>query len=411
MPLLSKRLLNTDMPLINKVGQLVQQVESTTHQRVTSLVQGMVYFAPPESCAEVLQDTLKHEKFLHQYCEHDFGMRVLREALIQKVETENKLMDHSVIVTQGANQGFSSVVNALCDPDDECVIFSPYYFNHLMALQMANVKPLIIDTKIQNKYLPEVQDFEKLQQSIDSGDNRIKMIVVTTPCNPTGTVFPKDLLEYISDFCKKNSIWLVCDETYEYFIFDESVPHHTPVGSHIIHLYSFSKAYGLMGWRVGYIVYDRNLIELQTSLHKYQDTVPISSPVPSQIMALQALKEGKQWAMKQINTLVQNREYLWEALSPYPTSVRTTGAMYYFAQFPCFANRKDVTIDEEWQVIQWLIKKYRIAVLPGSAFGYNGYFRVSYANINAEQCEQAAKRLELALRDLSLPDLDLQKFD
>jgi aspartate/methionine/tyrosine aminotransferase len=416
---LSNRMFQTDMPMINKVGDTILRVkqmnDSNKEFQVSNLVQGMVYWGPPERCIQKMREQIASPE-LHKYCEHDFGTRALIDAIQQKIESENGLKDHQVIVTAGANQGFASVVCACCDPGDHCVIFSPYYFNHLMAIQMSNAKPFIIETSVHNNYLPTMEDFDKLQQQIDSGSLQLKMIVVCNPCNPTGAVYTPELLECISNFCKRNQIWMVCDETYEYFIFNElneKFRHYTPVGSHIIHLYSFSKAYGLMGWRVGYIAYhNANAPQLTSHLHKYQDTVPICCAVPSQFMALEALKIGKEYALTQIDTLRKNREYLWKALSPYRNSALTHGAMYFFAQFPNFVGRESnsISLEEEFKVIEWMIRKHQVAVLPGSAFGMTGYFRVSYANVNNEQCKRAAKCIENALRELATyPDLNLDE--
>jgi len=405
---------NTDMPMIGKVGELIRSVKAEQgNVSIDTLVQGVVHWGPPKSATAALVQEAPQNPDVHRYCEHDFGTFVLRSALLEKLETENYLKEHSVIVTAGANQGFASIVNACCDPDDEAVIFAPYYFNHMMALQMSNVKPLVVQTRVENGYLPVKEDFDVLQEQIDAGQRKIRMIVVCNPCNPTGAVFPESLLERISQFCRKNHIWMICDETYEYFVFNDDEgatenKHYTPVGSHIIHLYSFSKAYGLMGWRVGYIAFDAmENPDLTVHLHKFQDTVPISCGVPSQFMALMALKEGKPYAMSQINTLIKNREYVWEVMKHYPNTVKTFGAMYLFAQFPNFVGRGNVTVEEEWKVIQWLVRKHRVAVLPGSAFGVNGYFRVSYANLSNEQCKKAAESMSRALQELASGNFDL----
>lgn len=167
---LSQRIRDTDMPMINKIGGIISEVnqslqqshamkENTNptassnnnddHNVVYSLCQGMVYFKPPEQALQtLLQDQLMNScnpsgsefRFIHNYCEHDFGRRVVRDKVKEKLQKINKLENVEVVLTSGANQGFVSVLLSLCDVGDSCLLFGPYYFNHFMALQMFGVK-------------------------------------------------------------------------------------------------------------------------------------------------------------------------------------------------------------------------------------------------------------------------------
>ncbi|KAL0487339.1 aromatic aminotransferase [Acrasis kona] len=231
------------------------------------------------------------------------------------------------------------------------------------------------------------------------------MIVVTNPSNPTGAVCSKELLDEISQICLDNNVWLVLDETYEYFMFDDAT-HYSPRGDHILHLYSFSKAFGLAGWRVGYIAYPKSNQTLELSLGKYQDTVPICCSSASQRMALECLRADgieKVYTTKMINTLKANRDLVWDAMSLLPDKVKSKGAIYMWGRFPNFSQqtREQVTAEQEWKVIEWLIKKHHIAVLPGSCFGEPGSFRVSFSNLNQQDCEKAAASLKKGLEELA----------
>nr|CAG4712050.1 unnamed protein product [Naegleria fowleri] len=469
---LSQRIRDTDMPMINKIGGIISEVnqslqqshamkENTNptassnnnddHNVVYSLCQGMVYFKPPEQALQtLLQDQLMNScnpsgsefRFIHNYCEHDFGRRVVRDKVKEKLQKINKLENVEVVLTSGANQGFVSVLLSLCDVGDSCLLFGPYYFNHFMALQMFGVKPVIFDCNESDGYQPGcghcddmsrfTEFFENLMKQTDSTTGKLKMVVVTTPCNPTGAVYTQYQIDIIGQLCEKYGIWMVCDETYEYFVYNDSVDqqlhqttantttksncyHYTPQGDHIIHLYSFSKAFSIPGWRLGYIAYPSSNTELALHLNKIQDTIVISSPVVSQQLAFCILNMeefGKPWAEEKISTLKHNRKVIWEAIHDLcQLEKMSEGAIYFWATFPNFLHQEHVTMEKEFQVIEWLIRKHKVAVLPGSCFGKTGGFRISYANVSHQVCEIAASRLGIALQELANGQFEKDDLD
>jgi aspartate/methionine/tyrosine aminotransferase len=408
---ISKRSINTDFPTIGAILSMAAKEP----EPVSTLCQGMVHWIPPVEAVAMLETKLhasekSQVRKMHSYT-LDFGNEELREALRVKIERQNKLnrTSFNVIVTQGANQGFASIVSCLCDAGDSAVLFKPYYFNHLMALQLSNVKPVFVECRAKDGYLP---DPECLEEALEK-DHKIRIVVVCNPCNPTGAVYSKELLDRISQICQERGIWLICDEAYEYFMFDGAT-HYSPQGDHILHLYSFSKAFGLAGWRVGYIVYPLR-DDLELSLGKYQDTVPICCSSASQQMALECLRvdgDNKLFTTERIATLVKNRELIWDALSILPHQVKTNGAIYFWCRFPNFIHVRpeDVTTEQEWKVVEWLIRKHRIAVLPGSCFGECGSFRISFANLLADDCAVAAAALKRGLQELADGTADIDKY-
>jgi aspartate/methionine/tyrosine aminotransferase len=205
----------------------------------------------------------------------------LREALRHKLATENKLEGVDVMVTAGANQAFMSLVLAMLDHESKAVLFAPYYFNHMMALQMTGAEVVVADCD--DTFVP---DMTKLEAILAPGD--VSMVVVCNPCNPTGILTPKATLDKCAELCATYGASLVVDNTYDYFTFDGEV-HECVAGHHVVNLFSFSKAFGMMGYRVGYIAYPAES-ELKGSLLKVQDTVPICANIFGQVVALNALK-------------------------------------------------------------------------------------------------------------------------
>merc|ERR1712107_630174 len=120
----------------------------------------------------------------------------------------------------------------------------------------------------------------------------IRMVTVVNPCNPTGVMMPAALLQRLSDACAKYGAWLIVDNTYEHFEYEGNPPHSCLSGDHIVNIFSFSKPYGMMGWRVGYLAYPPRLHD---QLMKAQDTIAICPTIMSQKAALAALSKGRSW--------------------------------------------------------------------------------------------------------------------
>lgn len=155
-------------------------------------------------------------------------------------------------MTSGANQAFTNLVVALVDSGDKSVLFTPYYFNHLMALQMTGGG----DNVVLGPCNPDTlhPDLDWLEAQCKS-DNPPKLVVVVNPCNPTGVLMTRPELDRLARITKASgNTWLVLDNTYEDFLAGGR-EHYTPSGDHILHVFSFSKNFGMMGWRLGYIAY------------------------------------------------------------------------------------------------------------------------------------------------------------
>jgi aspartate/methionine/tyrosine aminotransferase len=375
----SMRLRSVQAAIIPLVDQLVQKCPGTI-----SLGQGVVYYGPPDKAKKRLQD------FWSDAAHHKYGPILgapsLQACIRKKLEKENQfdLSGRSIVVTAGSNMGFLNVVFAITDPGDEVILLLPYFFNQEMAVRIAGCAPVLVDTD--SNYQPLVS---RLERAITS---RTRAIVTVSPNNPTGVVYAEPVLREINALCLDRGIYHLTDEAYEYFVYD-GARHFSPGSipnsqSHTISLYSLSKSYGFAGWRIGYLVAPS---ELQGSLEKIQDTNVICPSNPSQFAALGALEAGKEYCRPFIDQMNQTRRVVLDALlgvGDRIESVQTAGAFYAFLKF------KNRNIDD-MELVRSLIEDYRVALIPGRAFGIQGAccLRLSYGALPTEIVTEGLGRL------------------
>lgn len=383
---LARRALETETPVMVQIQELIHGAKGAI-----SLAQGVVYWQPPEQALKKVQDVV-WEPSTSRYGA-DEGLLDLRLALLGKLHRENKLTRSSVMVTAGANQAFVNLVLTLCDPGDSVVMFAPYYFNAYMSFQMTGVNNILVGPSNLKTLHPDVEWLEKLLLDIDTKPVP-KLVTVVNPGNPSGTYIPLSLLQRISDLCKRVGAWLVVDNTYEYFMYD-GLEHSCIEDNHIVNIFSFSKAYGMMGWRVGYIAYPTEVEGLGAQLLKVQDNIPICASIIGQHLALYSLEVGPEWIRERVQDLVKNRELLKRALSPLGEEAVKggEGAIYLWAKLP-------EKYSDDFEVVRWLVRKHGVVVIPGSASGVSGYIRISFGGLKEADCEVAAERLRKGLEEL-----------
>ena len=375
----SMRLRSVQAAIIPLVDQLIQQCPDTI-----SFGQGVVHYGPPDQAQKRLQD------FWSDAAHHKYGPILgeppLQTCIRKKLEKENQidLSSRSIVVTAGSNMGFLNLVLAITDPGDEVILLLPYFFNQEMAIRIAGCEPVLVDTDSDYQPVPS-----RLEQAITP---RTRAIVTVSPNNPTGAVYAESVLREINALCLDRGIYHLTDEAYEYFVYDNA-RHFSPGSipnsrSHTISLYSLSKSYGFAGWRIGYLVAPS---ELQGSLEKIQDTNVICPSIPSQFAALGALEAGREYCRPFIERMNQTRRVVLDALSGVSDRierVETAGAFYVFLRF------KDQNIND-MDLVRSLIEKYRVALIPGRAFGVQGpcCLRLSYGALHPEIVTEGLGRL------------------
>ena len=383
----SQRAYAVQNPIIPMINQWARETPSTI-----SLGQGVAYYHPPEQAFTHLQQHLQSGNCdLYGPVE---GVPELQQALTNKLAKRNHINlneDNCIFVTAGSNMAFSSLMLAITDPGDEIILLTPYYFNHEMAIKLANAKPVCIPTKVD--FHP---DIELIERNITT---KTRAIVTVSPNNPTGAVYTEKELTKINELCHKHGVYHISDEAYEDFVYERhehfSVASLTNTQAHTISLFSMSKAYGFAGWRVGYMVIPKQLF---TALKKVQDTILISPPIISQLAAVGAHQAPYEFISDKLKVIRQSRSVCLDALNQsglLAHCASSEGAFYIFAKLRL--NMDDLSLAKT------LIHRYGIATIPGSAFSApdGTYLRISYGALSSENVELGINKLISGLSALS----------
>ena len=364
-----------------------------------SLAQGMVSWGPPEAVHEAVKAALNAEasrSSLDRYGPME-GDPELLDAVRQELAGRHRLdLDGAaLLVTAGSNMAFNAIAQVILDPGDEVILPLPWYFNHAMAVQLAGGVPVGVPAGL-------VPDPERLAAAITP---RTRAILTVSPANPSGVVIPGHVLAAINQLCAERGLFHISDEAYAAFVHG-SVPHQPPgrirgSGGYTITLHSFSKAYGMAGWRLGYAAVPRQLL---AGLAQVQDTVMICPPRLTQRAALAALAAGPDWIAPRVASLEERRRLVLEAVAsarsqglPITLPIVPDGAFY--ALLSCTTPLSGEAL------VEHLVLDHGVAALPGEAFGLGGgegpsLLRLSYGMLEPTLLAEALDRLLMGLWQL-----------
>ena len=387
----SRRLSAVQSPIIPVIADLIR-----AHPGTISLGQGVVNYAPPPE-AFAAAAGFAADPANHKY-QPVAGIPALLDALARKLAAENKITigptsGNRLMVTAGGNNAFMAALLAIADPGDEVILPVPYYFNHEMAVTMANCVPVLVPTDADYQL-----DLAALRAAITP---RTRAIVTVSPNNPSGAVYPESALRAVNALCAERGLFHLSDEAYEQFTYDgarhfsvASIPGSAP---HTISLYSMSKAFGFASWRIGWMVFPENL---EAALRKIQDTLMICPPVVSQHAAVGALTAGTPFVREKLRALAEVRALVQRELAALAAEgiakiPPADGAFYFLLRVD--SPHPPLTMATR------LIREHGVAVIPGNAFGleHGCHLRVAYGALQKETAAEGIGRLAHGLRSIA----------
>ncbi|TFF91051.1 pyridoxal phosphate-dependent aminotransferase, partial [Candidatus Thorarchaeota archaeon] len=315
----------------------------------------------------------------------DEGMLELREELaiyLRRTSSIDVDPQTELVITAGANNAFTGAMIVLLHPGQKVIVPSPYHFNSVMAVRMLGGE--VTEVSVDDSFQPEVDEIEA------AIDDDTCAICLNSPNNPTGAVYERETVDRIVDLCLEHDIALVCDETYSSMVFDEAT-HYSPRSrrdaiNHVIALGSFSKDFGMSGWRMGYVVGPSEFIQ---EYLKVQDAVTICAPTAGQLLALEVLKTGIDFVEDELRRLglLRDLAYLRASEIDALQTKRTRGTFYMFPRVKGCKDSKKLVAD--------ILQSTRVLVLPGSVFGLSGegHVRISIGPLTPEAVDEAFDRL------------------
>ena len=323
------------------------------------------------------------------------GIMPLREAICawHKRELKSNYEAKECVVNVGGKHSIFNVVSVLVQQGDEVIIPAPYWVSYPDIVKYAGGTPVYVETRPEDGFSLKAAVIEKAITP------KTKMLLLSSPNNPTGGVVPPDEYERILAICKKRNVWLMSDECYSHFTYEPHRPYSISCVAgckeHVIIIGSMSKTFAMTGWRIGYTLAPEALIQATIKLQSQSTSNPTSI---AQYAALEAMRGSMDSVPAMLAEYTRRRRRIVDGLSAIPgvSCEEPGGAFYAFPNVAAhLANGSSgkALAKNTAELAKLLLDKARVAVVPGDAFGAPGYLRLSYAT-SIERIDEGLRRLE-----------------
>ncbi len=329
------------------------------------------------------------------------GYDDLRESISLKFKRDNGLLygKDQIVVSTGAKQSIANVVLSLVGPGDEVIIPAPYWVSYLEIVKVAEGQSVVVHAGIENDFKVTAEQLEKAITP------KTKLIIFSTPCNPTGSVYGKEELQAWATVLKKYpNVVVIADEIYEHINFTgkhESLAQFPEIYNQVVTINGVSKAWAMTGWRLGYIGAPK---EIASACNKIQGQFTSGTCSITQKAAIAAMKADPSVLKDMISAFHSRRDLVISALNTIK-GVKTNlpeGAFYVFPDISYFIGKsfEGTTIKTAEDLAMFLLSDALVALVSGEAFGDSNCLRISYA-ASEETLTEAMKRIKISLEKLS----------
>jgi len=320
------------------------------------------------------------------------GTPALKKAILKKFKRENKLnykLDEITVGT-GGKQVLYNTFMATLNKGDEVIIPAPFWVSYPDMVLLAGGKPKIVkcDEKDGFKITPA-----KLKAAITK---RTKWIILNSPSNPTGSGYSKSEIQKLAKVLIKNKkVHILSDDIYEHVKYDNfkffTIAQISKLKSRTLTMNGVSKSYSMTGWRIGYAAGPKEIIKAMAKIQSQSTSNPTSI---SQAAAVEALNGTQDFILERSNSFKERRNFVVDSLNNIKgiSCLSPEGAFYVFPNCKKLLNKK-TKLKTDKDFVEKLLEKAEVAVVQGSAFGLDGYFRISYAT-SMENLKKAMKRIK-----------------
>lgn len=376
---------------LNEFGEsVIRMMTRLSTEDTINLAQGFPDFDPPQELLDALRDTADHGP--HQY-EITWGSKLFRENLARK---QSKFMgfeinpEEEIVVTCGSTEAMMAAMKTVCEPGDKVIIFSPFYENYTADTVLCGAKPI---------YVPLIPpefcfDKEELRKAFEQ---RPKALILCHPSNPAGKVFTREELTYIADLAEEFDTYVITDEVYEHivykpyeYVYFASLP---GMRKRTICCSSLSKTYSITGWRIGYIIAPKEIVDVCKKVH---DFLTVGAAAPLQKAAAVGLNFDDSYYEEFQEMYTRKRNLFLQGLREAGLDFYEPQGAYYvlvdIAKFGC---------ESDLEFCKWLIREIGVAAVPGSSFfqeNVQNYIRLHFAKKD-ETLKEALRRLK-RLKDI-----------
>jgi aspartate aminotransferase len=331
------------------------------------------------------------------------GNPSLKKAIVRYTEENyNRLVvPQNVIISDGAKQSLWNILFALLNPQEEVIVLAPYWVSYPEMVRMVGGIPVIV-TPEDGSFVPSFEEIERVVGQYT------KAIIVNSPNNPSGMIYPEELISKIVDLCENKGIYMICDDIYHKLVFDGKVA--SPAykfttkdveSSKVITVNGVAKLYGMTGFRIGWVVANRKLVEVMTNIQS--QTTTCVSPVMQ--AAAEGALTGVQSNVEALRLMIQNhRDVLMQELRTFTDvrCVKPEGTFYAMPDFRAYCGSG--VVKNSVELAKFLLKKALVVTVPGKEFGMEGHLRLSYAGTIKEVTE-GIERMKWALDPTAPADI------
>jgi len=313
------------------------------------------------------------------------GTPSLKKAIIKYTEENyNRKVDpENIIVTNGAKQSLFNLIFSLVDPQDEVIILAPYWVSYPEMVKMAYGVPIVVTPK-DGSFYPRMEDI------LEAVSSYTKAIIINSPNNPSGMLFPEDFVQEIVEYCETKGIYLIMDDIYHRLVFDggKAIPGYQFTqndieSTKVIVTNGVSKVYGMTGFRIGWVIASRRLVEVMTNVQAQMTSNPASilqSAAEGALNGIQSYVESLRL------TIENNRNVVMQELRSF-NGIRVNKPQGTFYCLPDFRTYQEDSVE----LADFLLKKALVVTVPGVEFGFEGHLRISYSGTVKDITEGVAR--------------------
>ena len=384
--MLSRRIAILAPSATEEVDNEVKRLQRGGITDIISLGVGEPCFDTPEHIKKAAWEALKAGKTKYEPTAGDYE---LREEICKKLKRENGInaKAEDIIVTAGAKFAIFLAFQAVLEEKDQLMILDPAWVTYEPAAKIAGASVVRVPCREEDGFQP---DIGRVKEAMDGS---IKMVVVNSPCNPTGAVYAPSTIREIVKLARDNGTLVLSDECYEYLIYEGE--HYSPASEfdNVITVNAFSKSYAMTGWRLGYVTGPREVLEGMLKIYQHSTSCVTAFAQAGAIEALRS-EESRQAVKRMVEGYKERRAVMLRLIQQsefFDLSVEPQGAFYCFPSYRL--KKSSVEFAKE------LLEEVHVATVPGAAFGEcgEGHLRLSYAT-SVENIVEAFERIESYLR-------------